>query len=32
MTFRGSVHHVEHEVGAVDMDGTSFLLGTQVNF
>ncbi len=32
MTFRGSVHHVQHEVGAVDMDGTSFLLGTQVNF
>lgn len=32
MTFRGSVHHVEHEVGSSDMDATSFLLGTQVNF
>lgn len=32
MTFRGSVHHIEHEVGSSDMDATSFLLGTQVNF
>lgn len=32
MTFRGSVHHVEHEVGADDMDATSFLLGTQIGF
>lgn len=32
MTFRGSVHHVEHDIGSVDGDGTSFLLGTQVNF
>ncbi len=32
MTFRGSVHQVEHEVGSSDMDATSFLLGTQVNF
>lgn len=32
MTFRGSVHHAEHEIGSNDMDATSFLLGTQVNF
>ena len=32
MTFRGSVHYIDHEVGANDMDATSFLLGTQVNF
>ena len=32
MTFRGSVHHIEHEVGSSNMDATSFLLGTQVNF
>lgn len=32
MTFRGSVHYIDHEVGTNDMDATSFLLGTQVNF
>lgn len=32
MTFRGSVHYIDHEVGASDMDATTFLLGTQVNF
>lgn len=32
MTFRGSIHHAEHEIGHNDMDATSFLLGTQVNF
>lgn len=32
MTFRGSVHYIDHEEGAADMDATSFLLGTQVNF
>lgn len=32
MTFRGSVHHIEHEVGAADADATSVLLGTQINF
>jgi len=32
MTFRGSVQYIDHEVGADDMDATSFLLGTQVNF
>lgn len=32
MTFRGSVHYIDHEVGAADSDATSFLLGTQVNF
>ncbi len=35
MTFRGSVHHVEHEVntaGVPDFDATSLLLGTQIGF
>jgi len=32
MTLRGSVHHVEHEQGVNDMDATSVLLGTQINF
>ena len=32
MTFRGSVHHIEHEVGSEDMDATSVMLGTQINF
>lgn len=32
MTFRGSVHHITHDVGASDMDATTFLLGSQVNF
>lgn len=32
MTFRGSVHHLEHEVGTADFDSTSVLLGTQINF
>lgn len=32
MTFRGSVHYIDHEVGTNDMDATTFLLGSQVNF
>jgi predicted porin len=32
MTFRGSVHHIEHEVGSEDFDSTSVLLGTQIGF
>lgn len=32
MTFRGSVHHVTHELDTDDMDGTSVLLGTQIDF
>lgn len=35
MSFRGSVHHVEHDantVGVSDGDATSVLLGTQINF
>ena len=32
MTFRGSVHHVEHELAAAEGDATSFLLGTQIGF
>lgn len=36
MTFRGSVHYVDHELpismATDDSDATSFLLGTQVNF
>lgn len=34
MTFRGSVSYVDHEVEGVaaDQDGTSVLLGTQINF
>lgn len=35
MSFRGSVHHVEHEVntaGVPDMDATTLLLGTQIGF
>lgn len=32
MTFRGSVHYIEHEIGAADMDATTMLIGTQVNF
>ena len=33
MTFRGSLSYVDHEVeGAADMDTTSVLLGTQINF
>lgn len=36
MSFRGSVHHVEHEADGFangdDMDATSLLLGTQINF
>ena len=32
MTFRGSVHYVDHEVGSSDADATTFVLGTQVNF
>lgn len=32
MSFRGSIHHIDHEVGASDMDATTFLIGSQVNF
>jgi predicted porin len=32
MSVRGSVHYIDHEVGAADMDATTFLLGTQINF
>lgn len=35
MSFRGSVHHVSHDlntVGQSDPDATSVLLGTQINF
>jgi predicted porin len=32
MTFRGSVHYVEHDLNSRDMDATTFLLGSQVNF
>ena len=32
MTFRGSVHYIDHEVAADDMDATTFLIGSQVNF
>ncbi len=32
MTFRGSVHYIDHEVAASDMDATTFLIGSQVNF
>ena len=33
MSFRGSVHHVEYDLPAgSDVDGTSLMLGTQINF
>ena len=33
MSFRGSIHQVEHDVtGGDDIDSTSVLLGTQINF
>lgn len=32
MTFRGSLSYIDHELGAGDMDATTLLLGTQVNF
>ena len=32
MTFRGSVSQINHEVGSEDVDGTSVLLGTQIDF
>ena len=32
MTFRGSVHYIDHEVGSSDAEATTFVLGTQVNF
>ena len=34
MTFRGSLHYMDHEgsAGIGDADATAFLLGTQVNF
>ncbi len=32
MTFRGSVHYIDHEIGSSDAEATTFVLGTQVNF
>lgn len=32
MSFRGSISYIDHELGAVDQDATSILLGTQINF
>jgi outer membrane protein OmpU len=32
MSFRGSVHHVEHDLAAEDLDATTLLLGTQIGF
>jgi len=32
MSFRGSIHHLETDDGTTDADGTSIILGTQVNF
>lgn len=32
MTFRGSVHYIDHEVTGSEGDATSFLLGSQINF
>jgi predicted porin len=32
MTFRGSVHFLNHEVDDAEFDSTSVLLGTQINF
>ncbi|AEP08391.1 porin [Micavibrio aeruginosavorus] len=32
MSFRGSVHHVQYDQVGGDVDGTSLLLGTQINF
>lgn len=32
LSFRGSISHIEHEVGAVDMDATSVMGGVQINF
>lgn len=32
MTFRGSLHHIDHERGTAGMDATSYLFGTQINF
>ncbi len=32
MSFRGSISYIEHDFGANDIDATSILLGTQVNF
>lgn len=32
LSFRGSVSHIEHEIGAVDADATSVLGGVQINF
>ncbi|MFA6016309.1 MAG: porin [Gallionellaceae bacterium] len=32
MTFRGSVNHTNLEIGSDDVDGTGFLLGTQIDF
>lgn len=32
MTFRGSISHIEHDTTGADMDATSFLVGTQINF
>ncbi|QQG35611.1 MAG: porin [Micavibrio aeruginosavorus] len=32
MDFRASIHYVDHDFGTEDMDATSFMAGTQVNF
>lgn len=32
MNLRGSWHYIDHEVGAAEMDATTLLLGTQINF
>lgn len=32
MSFRGSISYLEEELGGVDQDATSVLLGTQINF
>ncbi|MGN7437254.1 MAG: porin [Alcanivorax sp.] len=32
MSFRGSIHHVAYDTTGTDADGTSVILGTQVNF
>ena len=32
LSFRGSISHVEHELGAVDADATAVMGGVQINF
>lgn len=32
MSARASLHHIDHEAGPADMDSSSLLLGTQINF